>query len=213
VVIGLFSGALPRHTDTAVAAWLALVIINNLFIGYRPVELLFLTEYGAYFALGAMVWRISSLGGSRLRLFLAGLALAMTFHAAEVQRLDVIDRLGEASTALSVALANAGIVALFLLAATLGRQVKAGPWLLALGGISYPLYLVHQNAGYILINFSAPAIGKWSAFALAIALSLAVSWWIYRHVEPSGRRIIRALFSPAARYLPRTTAQYPAPAE
>lgn len=213
VSIGLFSGALPRHTDAAVAAWMALVVANNLFISSRPIELLFLTEYGAYFALGIMVWRISALGGSRLRLFLAGLALAMTFHAAEVQRLDVMSRLGEPATAMSVALANAGIVALFLLAATLGRQVKAGPWALALGGISYPLYLVHQNAGYILINLSAPAIGKWSAFALALVLSLAVSWWIYRHVEPTGRSIIRTLLSPAARFLPRTRTRYPAPAE
>lgn len=213
VVIGLFTGALPRHTDGAVAVWMALIVANNMIIGSRPVELLFLTEYGAYFALGAMVWRISSQGGSRLRLFLAGLALVMTFHTAEVQRLDVIARLGEASTALTVALANAGIISLFMLAATLGRHVKAGPWALALGGISYPLYLVHQNAGYILINLSAPAIGKWAAFALAIALSLTVSWWICRHVEPTGRRIIRALFAPAARFLPRTLTRYPAPAE
>lgn len=213
VVIGLFTGALPRHTDAAVAVWMALIVANNMIIGSRPVELLFLTEYGAYFALGAMVWRISSQGGSRLRLFLAGLALVMTFHTAEVQRLDVITRLGEASTALTVAFANAGIISLFVLASTLGRHVKAGPWALALGGISYPLYLVHQNAGYILINLSAPAIGKWAAFALAVALSLVVSWWICRHVEPTGRRIIRALFAPAARFLPRTLTRYPAPAE
>ncbi|MCY0094936.1 acyltransferase family protein [Hoeflea ulvae] len=213
VVIGLFSGALPRHTDLAVALWLVLIIVNNILIGSRPVELLFLTEYGAYFAFGAMVWRISSLGGSRLRLGLAALALLMTFHTAEVQRLDVIARLGAAASALTVALANAGIVMVFLLAATLGRHVRAGPWTLALGGISYPLYLVHQNAGYILINLTAPAVGKWAAFALAVALSLTVSWWIYRHVEPAGRRIIRTLCVPVARFLPRTIAPYPAPAE
>ena len=213
VAVGLFTGLLPRRTDGVVAGWLVLIVANNLFIGSRPVELVLLTEYGAYFALGAMVWRISSLGATNARLFLAGLAFAMTFHAAEVQRLDVIFRLGEASTPGMVALANAGLVAVFLLAVTLGRRVTAGPWILALGGISYPLYLVHQNAGYILINLTAPLIGKWSAFALAILLSLAVSWWIYRQVEPGGRRIIRALFSPAARFLPRTLTRYPAPAE
>ncbi|MDP2118452.1 MAG: acyltransferase [Hoeflea sp.] len=213
VVVGLFTGALPRHADLAVAGWMALIVLNNLVIGSRAAELLFLTEYGAYFALGVMVWRLSSLGASRFRLFLAGLALVMTFHAAEVQRLDVIARLGEASTPAMVALANGFIVAVFLIAATLGRHVRAGPWVLALGGLSYPLYLVHQNAGYILINLSAPMIGKWSAAALAILMSLAVSWWIYRHVEPVGRRIIRALFSPAARFLPRTITPYPAPAE
>lgn len=213
VIIGLFCGILPRHTDIAVAVWMAFIVTNNIVVGSRPVELLLLTEYGAYFAFGAMVWRISSLGASNLRLFLAGLALMMTFHTTEVQRLDVIARLGEASTPAMVALANAGIVALFLLAATLGRHVRAGSWMLALGGISYPLYLLHQNAGYILINLTAPAIGKWAAFGLAILVSLVVSWWIYRHVEPVGRRIIRMLLSPASRFLPRTATRYTAPAE
>lgn len=213
VVIGLFSGALPRHTDTAAAIWMGLVIVNNLVVGSRPVELLFLTEYGSYFALGAMVWRISSLGLNMQRLLVAGFALTMTFHAAEVQRLDVIARLGEASSAQTVALANAGIVALFLLAALFGRHVRAANWILGLGGISYPLYLVHQNAGYILINATAPMIGKWSAFALVMVLSLAVSWWIYAKVEPLGRGLIQSLFTPAARFLPRTMSRYPAPAE
>lgn len=212
VAIGLFSGFLPRHTDTAAAIWLLLVMVNNTMLESRLVELLFLTEYGSYFALGVMVWRISSLGGTSLRLLVAGLALIMTFHAAEVQRLDAIARLGEASSARLVALANAGIIAVFLLAAVLGRQIKTGPWVLALGGISYPFYLIHQNAGYILMNVTAPTIGKWSAFGLALTLSIAVSWWIYARVEPLGRTIIRKLFSPVARFLPRTLTRYPASA-
>jgi peptidoglycan/LPS O-acetylase OafA/YrhL len=213
VAIGLFSGVLPRHTDTAVAVWMVLVMVNNTMLGSRPVELLFLTEYGSYFALGIMVWRISSLGGNTLRLLIAGLATLMTFHAAEVQRLDVITRLGEASSAPVVALANGGIIAAFVLAAVLGRYIKSGPWMLALGGISYPFYLVHQNAGYILMNVVEPAIGKWGAFALALTLSLAVSWWIFARIEPVGRMIIRTLFTPVGRFLPRTASQYPAPAE
>jgi len=115
VVVGLFAGVLPRHTEIAVTIWMALIVGNNLVIGSRPVELVFLTEYGAYFALGAMAWRILSLGASGWRLFLAGLALVMTFHAAEVQRLDFLDRLGEGSTPADVALANGFIIALFLL--------------------------------------------------------------------------------------------------
>ncbi|MCZ4287423.1 acyltransferase family protein [Hoeflea alexandrii] len=213
VAIGLFSGVLPRHTDAAVAIWIMLVMVNNTMLGSRPVELLFLTEYGSYFALGIMVWRISSLGGSTLRLLLAALATIMTFHAAEVQRLDVIARLEEASSGPVVALANAGIIAAFVLAAVVGRHIKASPWVLALGGISYPFYLIHQNAGYILMNATGPMIGKWAAFALALALSLAFSLAIYKYLEPAGRVLIRALFTPIGRFLPRTAWQYPAPAE
>jgi peptidoglycan/LPS O-acetylase OafA/YrhL len=95
------------------------------------------------------------------------------------------------------------------LAAILGRHVRAGSWILVLGGISYPFYLVHQNAGYILMNTVEPTIGKWGAFALALTLSLAVSWWIFARIEPAGRAIIRSLFAPVGRFLPRTTTSYP----
>jgi peptidoglycan/LPS O-acetylase OafA/YrhL len=213
VMIGLFAGVLPRYTDLAVAVWLALICANNLVLGSRPVELLFLTEYGAYFALGAMVWRLSGQGFNTLRLTLAAVAFAMTFHSAEVQRLDVVDRLGEAGSSAQLALGNLAIVVLFLCAALLGRRVSAKPWVLALGGISYPLYLVHQNAGYILINAAAPGVGKWAAMAIATLTSLAVSWWIYSIVEPRGRKIVRALFDPAARFLPRTGRSQLVPAE
>lgn len=213
VAIGLFTGVLPRHTDIAVAAWLGVIVVNNLIVGSGAVGLLLVTEYGAYFALGVMAWRLSAGGLTGFRVVLAGLATIMTFHSAEVQRLDVLAQLGEASTPQSVAIANAAILALFLLAVTLGRCVKAGPWVLALGGVSYPLYLIHQNAGYILIKLSAPHIGKWSAFALATAMSIGVSWWIYAHIEPPARRAIRGLFSPAARFLPRTGPRQSVPAE
>lgn len=213
VMIGLFSGALPRHTDLAVAVWLALICINNLLLGSRPMELLLLTEYGAYFALGAMVWRLSDEGLSTLRLTLAAIALAMTFHTAEVQRLDVLDRLGAAGSTAQLALGNLAIVALFLGSVVFGRLVSPKPWVLALGGISYPLYLVHQNAGYILINVATPSVGKWTAVVLATLVSLGISWWIYSVVEPRGRRIVRSLFNPAARFLPRTGRSEIVPAE
>ncbi|WP_420409369.1 acyltransferase family protein [Hoeflea sp.] len=213
VMIGLFTGTLPRHTDVAVAIWLALILLNNLLLGSRAVELLFLTEYGAYFAFGAMVWRLSEHGITAWRLILAGTAMALTFHAAEVQRLDVLLRLGESGSAFQLVMGNAAIIAVFLGAVLLGTRIAAGPWMLVLGAVSYPLYLVHQNAGYILINASTPLMGKWLAAFLALALSLAVSWWIATAVEPRGRKLVRTLFTPIGRFLPRTGRTSIVPAE
>lgn len=135
-----------------------------------------------------MTWRISSLASSNLRLLVAAPALIMTFHAAEMQRLDVILRLGETSSTQLAAMTcmsrssvfirtieymrhfkmlqrplrirldarhcNAGINCLFLLVAGLRSRIKASAWILALVGFIYPFYLVHQNAGYILMNRS-----------------------------------------------------------
>jgi peptidoglycan/LPS O-acetylase OafA/YrhL len=97
----------------------------------------------------------------------------MTFHAAEVQRLDVMVRIGEAS-APNWLWQSGIIVAVFCSAQCfLAASCQPKPWVLALGGISYPLYLIHQNAGYILINVATPGVGKWGAVALARPVSLA----------------------------------------
>ncbi|WP_422370076.1 acyltransferase family protein [Hoeflea sp.] len=213
VMIGLFTGALPRHTELAVSGWLVLILLNNLLVGSRGVELLFLTEYGAYFAFGAMVWRLSDQGATAWRLLLAGTAMVLTFHAAEIQRLDVLLRLGDSGSALQLIIANGAIIAVFLVAVLLGSRIAAGPWMLVLGAISYPLYLVHQNAGYILINVSTPSMGKWLAAGLALTASLAVSWWIATSVEPRARKLVRALFAPVGRFLPRTGRASIVPAE
>jgi hypothetical protein len=139
VAIGLFTRVLPRHTDTAVALWMLLVMVNNTMLGSRPVELLFLTEYGSYFALGVMTWRITSQGASALRLLVAGLALMMTFHAAEVQRLDVIFRLGEASSAQSWLWQMQASLLRFCWQQSWGAMSERGPgsWCLAASAIRF----------------------------------------------------------------------------
>mgnify|MGYP003390346056 FL=1 len=62
------------------------------------------------------------------------------------------------------------------------------------GAISYPLYLLHQHAGYMLIDRFSAKLGAWPAFALtAIAVTLvaaATSELIERPLRPA---IIRQL--------------------
>lgn len=52
-----------------------------------------------------------------------------------------------------------------------------------LGGLSYPLYLVHQLAGYRIIEFLTPVLGARTAAFTAILAVLAVSILIFLCVE------------------------------
>ena len=206
VAIGLMTGLLPRHTDRVVAVWMAIILVNTLLVGSHPLAVLFLTPYGACFCLGIMAWRVMAAGATPMRLALLLTALAMTFLTTERQRLEMLEFYGEEITVLSAVLANMVITTIFLATVFASRHLRPAGWMLALGGISYPLYLIHQNAGYVVINATAPLIGKWPAALLAAVWALGVAWSIWRFAEPAGHRLLRALLTPIGRFLPKTGA-------
>jgi peptidoglycan/LPS O-acetylase OafA/YrhL len=88
--------------------------------------------------------------------------------------------------------------ALLLAAVRWQHTVAAGRWTLALGGLTYPLYLLHQNIGYIAIDAMAPSTGRWPAAILTTAALLAASWVVWRFVEPPLQRALRAVLMPLA---------------
>ena len=56
-------------------------------------------------------------------------------------------------------------------------------WLPVAGALTYPLYLVHEYWGFWLISLTHEALGKWSAVAVAAAVTLTMAWLIHRLVE------------------------------
>ena len=111
-------------------------------------------------------------------------------HAVEVQRAmsrfyaDTVD-LG------ALLFLHGAIYALFCSSLWISRLIPSTPLVLMLGGLTYPLYLVHQNAGEALIDVLAPNIGRWPALATALLLVVGASWIAYRFVEPFGRRWLK----------------------
>jgi peptidoglycan/LPS O-acetylase OafA/YrhL len=62
----------------------------------------------------------------------------------------------------------------------------------ALGGLTYPLYLLHQHIGFILLNRSeglAPAAVLIPAVALAMLL---LSFMVWRYIERPGQKFLKA---------------------
>lgn len=54
---------------------------------------------------------------------------------------------------------------------------------LYLGVLTYPLYLIHQNIGYIIFNNLGESINKWVLLIIVIVLMLITSYLISRYIE------------------------------
>jgi peptidoglycan/LPS O-acetylase OafA/YrhL len=196
VTVAIFCGAFDRFRLELVAFWLALSVLNEFALGSGALRLLFVTEYAPLFAAGMLVQHIHSAGRSPQALML--LAAAFVVSSANM---TIAQAWMQEHYAISIGLpnllaANLAMHAMLIAAVRFRHMVSASPLVLALGGVTYPLYLLHQHIGYVAINALAPNTGKWLAAALVLGAVLGLSYLIWRFIETPLRRTMVMLLMP-----------------
>jgi peptidoglycan/LPS O-acetylase OafA/YrhL len=69
---------------------------------------------------------------------------------------------------------------------------------IGIGGLTYPLYLLHQNIGYAIFARFGADHGRWIVGAGLVAILILASWLISAFYEPAARRYIVQLARRAA---------------
>jgi peptidoglycan/LPS O-acetylase OafA/YrhL len=193
VAVFLALGVFHKRQLTVLSAWLAVALVNELALRHAGLQHLLLTRHAGYFALGILAYRAFSAGRRPdLR------EIAVGICAAAVCLLDDRAYVGWMQATLGYAAPWSPVFAAAKLAAMLLVLTAAIrlPALLppsacaALGGLTYPVYLAHQNLGYVLMHGLDPALGRWGALGVATTIVLAIAWLVYRYMEPAGRRLI-----------------------
>lgn len=183
LMLGLFILRLLPHIEKTLIIWLSInTLENHHFLINIPEQLepWFLLGYAHLFMMGLVFYRIRQQGHSILRYgILAGcLAAQVTLYPEWDKNLAIV-----------------GYMALFFLINAGKLWAIAIPPLMALGTISYPLYLLHQNIGYIVIRELemrglSPIFSIIAAFSVAIALAAVVT----RFVEQPSLRWIKSTY-------------------
>jgi len=145
--------------------------------GLAKVQTLLSLRYFPEFAVGIVLYDARRRGALSPRHVLA-IAVALAVH-------------GAMDSWASAAVLSCLAAVLYL--ATSGRlAVVAARPLVFLGAISYPLYLTHQNIGYVLLRATGEAgIPPAAGIAMAITLSILLAWLIARWVERPAMSAIR----------------------
>ena len=172
-----------NHVRVWVPVWLIAVVVAN-FTNYFPYLGWFISPtYSAYFISGVCFYLLAT--GQHQRF--AGLVLAIsaslcTWQAAE-QVDDFYRNAGDFGPYIAMSIV-VGIHAVFL-AIAMGRfRLRQSRLLLILGGLTYPLYLLHNVAGKamiaMLLKFGLPFS---VSIAVVIAGTLSVSYLLFRFVD------------------------------
>jgi peptidoglycan/LPS O-acetylase OafA/YrhL len=155
-------------------------------------------EYAHLFVLGMMIRRIHQ--GQRNRLTIPVICLALV----PVAFMTIEALSGQNPGGTRLGLEHAGLVTAFasmVYVAPISRiailQVGLLPWL---GDISYSLYLIHQAAGYRLINvLESRGINPNVAILVTVAAAILVASVMLRTIERPGQKLLRRLLGRSPR--------------
>ncbi len=142
-----------------------------------------LFPYVSFFAMGAILARVRNEGLGVVAVLLMGLHLLIAAYGTHIsyERVDMFD--GERSSfgvSLAVVAVCLALVLLVMRVTIHGRLAEIGQ---TLGAISYPLYLVHQLAGYRLLEALGPTLGAVGAGAVTVVAAILVAYAVHIGVE------------------------------
>jgi peptidoglycan/LPS O-acetylase OafA/YrhL len=183
-MLAIFAAGWMRHARALMALWLALSIATLLaaLLLHRAVPTLasryLLVDYSAFFSIGAAAYldfRDRRVAPSTWGLF--ALAAVAAWLAGGLPGLVVA----------------AAMVLLFALLVWRKAGLLNFAPLVFLGTVSYPLYLLHQNIGYVILrNLRAQGVDYGWALALACVVTLAGATALTFGVERPAQRRLRA---------------------
>ena len=186
---------LLRHVELILIGWLVIAAVMAVAPVYKITYWL-ATDWTAYFVAGAMFFQVWRNGSNRTRwlTIMAAWLLAIQQALRHVPELE-----GAYSTDLEESLVAMIITGCFAVVASIalrrtGRLARMN-WL-TVGSLTYPLYLIHQNIGYIAFNQlhrqSNPHLLFWGVVASCVALAWVVQRWVERPVSTGMKRVLSA---------------------
>lgn len=188
IALGLF----PRRIDAIIMVWLAFTFANELTIDAPIFEKLFMADDSGFFAVGLLIYQHYR-GRRDARLWaLSTLALG----TAVFQAIHKLERLGvhthgsfDSRVVAAVCIVSLGAV---FLATRIKRLPLSAKFIVAAGGITYPLYLLHMQFGYVIFMALA-AEGHVVAVTCAILSgAFALAYAVWRFAETPAHRWLKA---------------------
>ncbi len=204
VTLAVMLGLFDRYRLELVAGWLVVCTVNEYVVGSGALRFLLLTEYGPLFAAGILVHTIRTRGASAEAYVLLAASFLLSTSLMGLAKDWMQGHYGVSLPLAALPVANLAMFGLLIAAVRFGTAFAPGRLALAVGGLTYPLYLFHQNVGYVAIDRLTPVVGRWEAVALVTFLMVLLAWAVWRFVEPPIRRWI---FKTAGPLVARITAR------
>jgi len=159
ITILLAAKVFPRRIDAIILTWLSLSITNELTADNQIVSRIFLTDHCGFFATGLLIYELYRGRRDVMLQCLLGLSVATALFQAlhNLRWLRDRDNVFDDWIVASVCVVSI----LLIIAATRIRRLPINSSLVfAIGGVTYPLYLLHQQLGYTILEWISPVASR-----------------------------------------------------
>lgn len=184
IAVGLF----PRRIDAVILIWLGITFANELTVDLPLIEKVFIADDSGFFAVGLLIYE--HFRGRRDAMLYSLLALSIgTSIFQALHKLPKLNHLtgGPFDQWIVVTICLASVAVIFL-ATRLRRVALPAGLLIAAGGLTYPLYLLHMQLGYVLFSANTlPGGAPVQVTAIVIGIS-CLAWAVWRYVERPAQR-------------------------
>ena len=171
-----------RRLGSLLGMWLFASIVLSLRAPHGIAHFFFFPQWSSYFIAGAMLFLIHREGPSRYKLFVVGGCYLLSV-AYEIKLLPFGgDRLEAGFSVPVIASFLAVAYAIFIVIALRPRIGGGSNPFYILGLITYPLYLLHQDLGFILLSSAPAGFNRVLLLCSVMAAIILVSWLV--HVGP-----------------------------
>jgi peptidoglycan/LPS O-acetylase OafA/YrhL len=181
ITVFIWLGCSIRRCDGVLLLWIVISLLNELTVDIRFFGKTLMTDYSGFFASGILIYQMRcGKADARLRAVLAVAVMTGTYQAIHNLRW-IRQETGADFNEFTVTAIFVTSVGIIFFATGIKRLPVSPTLLLALGGCTYPLYLLHQQLGYVAfmqMNGSAHPLLMATVTVFTISL-LSVAVWNY----------------------------------
>ncbi|HVV80404.1 MAG TPA: acyltransferase [Pseudolabrys sp.] len=193
VTILLAAKVFPRRIDAIVLTWLCLSMANELTADNQIVSRIFLTDFSGFLATGLLIHELYRGRRDLMLQCLLGLSVATALFQAlhNLRWLRDRDNVFDDWVVATICL---GSILLIITATRIRRLPIPASVVFAIGGVTYPFYLLHQQLGYTILELMGPVRYPRVSVVVILLAVAALSWLTWRFVERPGQRLTKQFF-------------------
>lgn len=191
VAFFLAVGLLPRYDMVFMALWLAAAFIALTTHIMHGLTTILAAKFAPWFCIGMLVYRFRTHGISKVGIGIFAAAVWMACLVTDAHNDWELATLSSAPPKVMVLALVPVWITMFVMAVYI-RKWPAPNLLVMLGGLTYPLYLLHARMGYIFFNHME-GWPRGVLIAMALLMALLAAWVMNKYLEPIGRNVLSRL--------------------
>ncbi|WP_221764793.1 acyltransferase family protein [Methyloradius palustris] len=171
-----------RHIQLYITCWFILTVILQ-FFSFGKIHNLLISDYATYFIAGSTFYLIyrDGISESKIILLISSWVLAL-FQSYKLSHLLQITYKTEFDFLVISAVLTVFYIIMLMVSLRKTGSIASHSWV-TIGAITYPLYLIHQNIGYMIFNLAYPYINLHVLFWTVVITITFFSYLINRFLE------------------------------